>query len=62
MGSAVAPVNIEQGTANFSWVLSDANRINVYYAIQRDARNEPPTTDGNAFPAWAISATASARS
>jgi hypothetical protein len=50
VGAAIAPVNIQQGTANFNWVLSDANRINVYYAIQRDARNEPPTTDGNAFP------------
>ena len=50
VGSAIAPVNIQQGTANFNWVLSDANRINVYYAIQRDARNEPPSTDGNAFP------------
>jgi hypothetical protein len=50
VGSAVAPVNIEQGTANFSWAVSDAHRINVYYAIQRDERNEPPTTDGNAFP------------
>ena len=50
VGAAIAPVNIQQGTANFNWVLSDANRFNVYYAIQRDARNEPPTTDGNAFP------------
>jgi outer membrane receptor protein involved in Fe transport len=50
VGSAVAPVNIQQGTANFNWVLSDANRFNFYYAIQRDARNEPPTTDGNSYP------------
>src|SRR5580692_3811825 len=50
VGAAIAPVNIQQGTANFNWVLSDANRINVYYAIQRDARNEPPSTDGNSFP------------
>ncbi len=50
VGSALAPVNIQQGTANFNWVLNDTNRLNVYYAIQRDARNEPPTTDGNAFP------------
>ncbi len=49
-GSAIAPVNIQQGTANFRWVVTDANSLNVYYAIQRDARNEPPTTDGNAFP------------
>jgi outer membrane receptor protein involved in Fe transport len=49
-GSASAPVNIEQGTANISYLLNSNNRINVYYAIQRDQRNEPPTTDGNNFP------------
>ncbi len=49
-GAAVAPVNIEQGTANFNYSFSEANRLNVYYAIQRDQRNEPPTTDGNSFP------------
>jgi outer membrane receptor protein involved in Fe transport len=48
--SAVAPVNISQGTANVSHVFSDANRLNGYYAIQRDQRNEPPSTDGNTFP------------
>lgn len=47
---AVAPVNIEQGTANFSHSFSDSNRVNVYYAIQRDQRNEPPSTDANSFP------------
>jgi len=50
VGSAVAPVNIEQGTANFSQVFSDKNRFNAYYAIQKDERNEPPTTDANSFP------------
>ncbi len=49
-GSAVAPVNIEQGTANFSYSFSENNRLNAYYAIQRDERNEPPSTDGNSFP------------
>ncbi len=48
--SAVAPVNIEQGTANVSYIFSPANRVNFYYAIQRDERNEPPSTDGNSFP------------
>ena len=32
--SAVAPVNIEQGTANFSHSFTDTNHLNVYYAIQ----------------------------
>jgi hypothetical protein len=50
VSSAVAPVNIEQGTANFSQVFSEKQRVNVYYAIQRDERNEPPTTDANSFP------------
>jgi hypothetical protein len=50
VSSAVAPVNIEQGTANFSQVFSEKQRVNFYYAIQRDQRNEPPSTDGNSFP------------
>ena len=50
VSSAVAPVNIEQGTANFSHVFSESQRVNVYYAIQEDERNEPPSTDGNSFP------------
>ncbi len=49
-GAAVAPVNIEQGTANLSHSFSETNRLNAYYAIQRDQRNEPPSTDGNSFP------------
>ena len=35
---------------NFSHSFSDSNRINCHYAIQRDQRNEPPSTDGNSFP------------
>lgn len=50
VGSAVAPVNIEQGTADVSYVFSDKHRANFYYAVQRDERNEPPSTDGNSFP------------
>lgn len=49
-GSASAPVNIEQGTTNVSYLLNATNRLNFYYAVQRDQRNEPPTTDGNSFP------------
>ena len=33
-----------------SQILSDANRLNFYYAIQKDQRNEPPSTDANSFP------------
>ncbi len=49
-GSASAPVNIEQGTTNVSYLLNSAHRLNFHYAVQRDQRNEPPTTDGNSFP------------
>jgi hypothetical protein len=47
--TAPSPVNIQQGTVNFSQIFSAANRLNVYYAIQQDFRGEPPTTDGNSF-------------
>lgn len=50
VSSAVAPVDIDQGTINFRQILSEKQQFNVYYAIQRDRRNEPPTTDGNSFP------------
>ena len=50
VSSAVAPVNIDQGTANFTQILSDSNRVNIYYALQKDQRNEPPSTDANSFP------------
>ncbi len=49
-GSASAPVNIQQGTANVSFLMGTNNRLNIYYAIQEDQRNEPPPTDGNTFP------------
>lgn len=47
LSTAVAPVNIDQGTANVSHSFNDSNRLNVYYAIQQDLRNEPPSTSGN---------------
>ena len=49
---ATANVNIDQGTANISHSFSDSNRINVYYAIQKDLRGEPPTTAGNNLPGY----------
>jgi len=52
VSSAIAPVDIDQGTANFSQNFSGANRVNVYYAYQRDNRNEPPTTQGNNLPGF----------
>ena len=41
VGSATAPVNIDQGTANISHQFSENDRINVYYALQYDFRQEP---------------------
>lgn len=52
VSSAVAPVNIYAATANVTQVFSDKQQVRVYYAIQRDQRNEPPSTDGNSFGAF----------
>jgi hypothetical protein len=50
-GSATAPVNIDQGTANISHNFSANDRINGYIAIQEDLRQEP-TLQGNNIPGW----------
>ena len=50
--SAVAPVNIHQGTANFTQQFSGSNRFNAYYAMQHDQRNEPPSTQANNLPGF----------
>lgn len=52
VSSAVAPVDIHQGTANISYSLSDSNRLNGYFAFQHDLRNEPPTSAGNNLPGF----------
>ncbi len=52
ISSAVAPVNIYQGTANFTQQISENNRFNAYYAMQHDVRDEPPTTQGNTLPGY----------
>lgn len=49
VSSAVAPVNIDQGTVNFSHNFSNDNRLNIYYALQHDFRGEP-TLQGNNLP------------
>ncbi len=51
VGNAIAPVDIYQGTANFTHSFSDSNRFNAYYAMQQDQRNEP-TTQGNNLPTF----------
>ena len=52
VSTAPAPVVSNQGTVNFSHSFSDANRLNVYYALQADQRNEPPSTVGNNIPGY----------
>src|SRR5437879_1154510 len=41
IGSALAPVNIDQWTGDVSHSFSDNDRLHVYYAFQRDFRQEP---------------------
>jgi outer membrane receptor protein involved in Fe transport len=52
ISSAVAPVNIHQGTANFTQQFTQSNRFNAYYAMQHDQRNEPPSTQGSTLPGF----------
>ncbi len=51
VGSATAPVNIDQGTANISHSFGTKDRINGYIAIQEDLRQEP-TLQGNNIPGF----------
>ncbi len=51
VGSATAPVNIDQGTANVSHSFGTKDRINGYFAIQQDLRQEP-TLQGNNIPGF----------
>lgn len=41
VGSAVAPVNIDQGTGDIQHNFSDNDRLHAYYVFQRDERLEP---------------------
>lgn len=51
VGSATAPVNIDQGTANVSHVFGGSDRLSGYLALQEDLRQEP-TLQGNNIPGW----------
>jgi Carboxypeptidase regulatory-like domain len=46
VGSATAPVNIDQWTGDVSHILGKNDRLHGYYAFQRDQRGEP-TLQGN---------------
>src|SRR5215472_5522117 len=51
VGSALAPVNIDQGTADIDVELTGKDRLHGYIAIQQDLRQEP-TLQGNTLPGW----------
>jgi len=51
LGSATAPVNIDQGTADISHNISGNIRLHGYYAGQHDLRQEP-TLQGNSIPGF----------
>ena len=48
LGSATAPVDIDQGTADLHHNFSDADSLHGYYVYQRDLRGEP--TQGCGIP------------
>jgi hypothetical protein len=50
LGSATAPVNIDQGTADISHNFSDADTLHGYWAYQNDLREEP--TQGANIPGF----------
>ena len=50
-GSATAPVNIDQWTADVNHEIGINDRLHGYYAIQRDQRGEP-TLQGNSVPGF----------
>jgi len=51
IGSATAPVNIDQGTGDVSHTIGDNDRLHGYYAFQRDFRGEP-ILQGNSIPGF----------
>src|SRR5438270_3785886 len=46
VGSASAPVKLDQWTGDVSYNVNDKDRVHGYYALQKDVRTEP--TDANA--------------
>ncbi|HVG92779.1 MAG TPA: TonB-dependent receptor, partial [Alphaproteobacteria bacterium] len=50
LGSATAPVNIDQGTADISHNFSDRDRLHGYYVYQHDLRQE--ATAGTNLPGY----------
>jgi hypothetical protein len=50
-GSSSAPVNIDQGTGDLQFNISQKDILHGYLAIQQDLRQEP-TLQGNNLPGW----------
>lgn len=51
LGGTVAPVNIDQGSADISVVLNQNDHLHGYFNMQQDRRQEP-TLQGNSLPEW----------
>jgi carboxypeptidase family protein/TonB-dependent receptor-like protein len=51
LGSAVAPVNIDQWTGDIQHNISERDRLHGYYAFQKDQRKEP-LLQGNNLPGF----------
>jgi len=51
VGSATAPVDIDQGTGDIRHTISDIDSLHWYYAFQRDRRGEP-TLQLNTIPGF----------
>src|SRR5262249_19133802 len=51
VGSATAPVNIDQWTGDVSYGIGANDRVHGYYAFQRDLRGEP-ILQGNTIPGF----------
>src|SRR5215813_12925759 len=46
IGSASAPVQLDQWTGDISYNVSEKDRVHGYYALQKDIRNEPTDAGG----------------
>ena len=51
LGSATAPVNIDQWTGDLNHLFSQSDTLHAYYAFQKDLRGEP-VLQGNTIPGF----------
>jgi hypothetical protein len=52
LGSTVAPVNIDQGTADLNHKISEKDQLHGYYVYQHDLRGETGATGGTDLPGF----------